>query len=54
MASVVIMKTKACFDIEEEDLEKVDTIARDNQRSRSFILREAVSEYLNKRGKEKE
>lgn len=52
MASVVIMKTKACFDIEEEDLKEVDNIAKNNQRSRSFILREAVSEYLSKHIKE--
>jgi predicted transcriptional regulator len=41
------MKTKACFDIEEEELEKIDKIAESKQRSRSFILREAVSKYLN-------
>lgn len=41
-----IMKTKACFDIEEKDLAKVDEIAEKEQRSRSFILREAVSKYL--------
>jgi len=41
-----IMKTKACFDIEEEDLEKIDKIAEKQERSRSFILREAVRKYL--------
>lgn len=43
-----IMKVKACFDIEEEDLEKIDNIAKNQERSRSFILREAVKKYLEK------
>ncbi len=43
-----IMKVKACFDIEEEDLEKIDKIAKNEERSRSFILREAVRKYLDK------
>jgi len=43
-----IMKVKACFDIEEEDLEQIDNIARKEERSRSFILRDAVRKYLEK------
>ncbi|BDZ68560.1 ribbon-helix-helix protein, CopG family [Methanobacterium ferruginis] len=41
-----IMKVKACFDIEEEDLKKIDAIAEEQERSRSFILREAVKKYV--------
>jgi len=41
-------KVKACFDIKEEDLNKIDVIAEKEQRSRSFILREAVRKYLEK------
>lgn len=44
-----IMKVKACFDIEEEDLQKIDKIANDEERSRSFILRDAVKKYLEKK-----
>lgn len=43
-----IMKVKACFDIEEEDLTEIDKIAKREERSRSFILREAVRKYLEK------
>lgn len=43
-----VMKTKVCFDIEEEDLQKIDVIARANERSRSFILRNAVKRYVEK------
>lgn len=43
------MKVKACFDIEEEDLEKLDIIAEKEERSRSYILREAVRKYLEKK-----
>lgn len=43
-----IMKVKACFDIEEQDLEEIDKIAKKEERSRSFILREAVRKYLEK------
>ncbi|HNR25978.1 MAG TPA: ribbon-helix-helix protein, CopG family [Methanobacteriaceae archaeon] len=43
-----IMKVKACFDIEEEDLNQIDVIAKKEERSRSFILREAVRKYLEK------
>ena len=41
-----IMKVKACFDIEEEDLQKIDAIAEKQERSRSFILRDAVKKYV--------
>jgi predicted transcriptional regulator len=41
-----LMKVKVCFDIEEEDIEEIDKIAEDEQRSRSFILREAVKKYI--------
>lgn len=47
-----IMKVKACFDIEENELEKIDVIAKDKERSRSFILRDAVKEYLKKQDSE--
>jgi predicted transcriptional regulator len=47
-----IMKVKACFDIEEEDLQKIDGIAKDQERSRSFILREAVRKYLKEESKD--
>lgn len=40
------MKTKICFDIEPELLEKIDEIAKDNERSRAFILRDAVRKYI--------
>lgn len=40
------MKVKACFDIEEKELKKIDAIAKEQERSRSFILREAVKNYL--------
>ncbi|HNR29234.1 MAG TPA: ribbon-helix-helix protein, CopG family [Candidatus Dojkabacteria bacterium] len=45
------MKVKACFDIEEEDLEQIDTIAKKEERSRSFILRDAVRKYLERQQK---
>jgi len=41
------MKVKVCFDIEEEEVEKIDVIAKKEKRSRSFVLREAVQEYIN-------
>jgi predicted transcriptional regulator len=47
-----IMKVKACFDIEEEDLQRIDNIAKNKERSRSFILRDAVRIYLKKESEE--
>ena len=42
----MIMKLKVCFDLEAEDLRTLDQIAEKQERSRSFILRDAVRKYL--------
>lgn len=39
-------KVKICFDMEVEYLKKLDKIAGDEDRSRAFILRDAVRKYL--------
>jgi len=45
-----LMKVKVCFDVEEEEVEKIDVIAKREERSRSFVLREAVKQYVEKVG----
>jgi len=42
-------KTKVSITIPSADLRKVDEIAELRRRSRSFIIAEAVEEYLQKR-----
>ena len=40
------MKKKYCFVIESEEIEKVDTLAKQMERSRRFVVREAIKSYL--------
>jgi predicted transcriptional regulator len=45
------MKKKYCFVIETEEIEKADELAKRVERSRSFIVREAIKSYLRAKSK---
>ena len=40
------MKKKYCFVIESEEIGRVDMLAKQMERSRSFAVREAIKNYL--------
>ena len=45
------MKKKYCFVVESEEIEKADSLAKQMERSRSFIVREAIKNYLKLKSK---
>jgi predicted transcriptional regulator len=45
------MKKKYCFVIESEEIGRVDMLAKQMERSRSFAVRDAIKNYLKAKSK---
>jgi len=45
------MKKKYCFVIESEEVAKVDALAKQMERSRSFVIRDSIKIYLKLKSK---